>query len=300
MKQRKGWVLGALAAVFLAGAGEVVAGPVLDRIVREQTVRIGYRDTSMPFSYLVAQGDVPVGYSMDLCMKIVERIGALHKLPQVKVVHELVTSANRIDKVREGVVDLECGSTTSTAERRRLAEFTIPTFIAATRFLVRADSPYRSPFDLSGKRVVTTKGSTSEKLFRAFNEDRTLRATLVTARDHAESFSWVANAEAEAFVMDDVLLYSLAAQSGRQEAFRVLDERLTIEPLSIMLPQGDPEFKKLVDEELTRVILSREIHRIYRKWFESPIPPDNINLRLPMSFLLRDSFKLPSDWIPPN
>lgn len=282
----------------LALAGTATAGPVLERILKDKIVRVGYRDTSMPFSYLPTGATVPIGYSIDLCMKVIDRIRAAHKLDNLFIAYELVTSANRIDKVREGVVDLECGSTTSTAERRKQAEFTIPTFIAATRFLVRADSPYHSAFDLSRKKVVTTKGSTSEKLFRAFNENRTLRATLVTAKDHAESFSWVASGEAEAFVMDDVLLYSLSAQSKRQSDFRVLDERLTIEPLSIMLPQGDTEFKKLVDAEIARVITSREINTIYAKWFEAPIPPENINLKLPMSFLLKDSFKMPSDWIP--
>jgi glutamate/aspartate transport system substrate-binding protein len=271
---------------------------VLERILKDNVVRVGYRDTSMPFSYLPPGTSVPIGYSIDLCMKVIDRIRSAHKRENLYIAYELVTSANRIDKVKDGVVDLECGSTTSTAERRKQAEFTIPTFIAATRFMVRADSPYHSAFDLSRKKVVTTKGSTSEKLFNAFNENRTLRATLVTARDHAESFSWVASGQAEAFVMDDVLLYSLSAQSKRQNDFRVLDERLTIEPLSIMLPQGDTEFKKLVDDEIARVIISREINTIYSKWFEAPIPPENINLKLPMSFLLKDSFKMPSDWIP--
>jgi glutamate/aspartate transport system substrate-binding protein len=282
----------------IAVAASATAGPVLERILKDNVVRVGYRDTSMPFSYLPPGTSVPIGYSIDLCMKVIDRIRSAHKRENLYIAYELVTSANRIDKVKDGVVDLECGSTTSTAERRKQAEFTIPTFIAATRFMVRADSPYRSAFDLSRKKVVTTKGSTSEKLFNAFNENRTLRATLVTARDHAESFSWVASGQAEAFVMDDVLLYSLSAQSKRQNDFRVLDERLTIEPLSIMLPQGDAEFKKLVDDEIARVIISREINTIYSKWFEAPIPPENINLKLPMSFLLKDSFKMPSDWIP--
>ncbi len=282
----------------IAVAASATAGPVLERILKDNVVRVGYRDTSMPFSYLPPGTSVPIGYSIDLCMKVIDRIRSAHKRENLYIAYELVTSANRIDKVKDGVVDLECGSTTSTAERRKQAEFTIPTFIAATRFMVRADSPYRSAFDLSRKKVVTTKGCTSEKLFNAFNENRTLRATLVTARDHAESFSWVASGQAEAFVMDDVLLYSLSAQSKRQNDFRVLDERLTIEPLSIMLPQGDAEFKKLVDDEIARVIISREINSIYSKWFEAPIPPENINLKLPMSFLLKDSFKMPSDWIP--
>lgn len=282
----------------IAVAASATAGPVLERILKDNIVRVGYRDTSMPFSYLPPGTSVPIGYSIDLCMKVIDRIRSAHKRENLYIAYELVTSANRIDKVKDGVVDLECGSTTSTAERRKQAEFTIPTFIAATRFMVRADSPYHSAFDLSRKKVVTTKGSTSEKLFNAFNENRTLRATLVTARDHAESFSWVASGQAEAFVMDDVLLYSLSAQSKRQNDFRVLDERLTIEPLSIMLPQGDTEFKKLVDDEIARVIISREINSIYSKWFEAPIPPENINLKLPMSFLLKDSFKMPSDWIP--
>lgn len=209
-----------------------------------------------------------------------------------------VTSATRMDAVIKGDVDLECGTTTSTAERRQKVAFTVPTYIATTALLVHAGSGIASINDLSGKTVVTTKGTTAEKIFRDANERRSLRAALVEAKDHAESFSVLQARKADAFIMDDVLLYSLRASSGAPEKFEVTRDKLNIEPLSIMFSKDDPELKQIVDREISRLIVDGEIQRIYRRWFESPIPPKNINLSLPMGYLLRDSFKAPTDWLP--
>lgn len=273
-----------------------IAGTVLDRVSGSGVVNIGYRDSSPPFSYL-DQDRQPVGYSLDICRKVVDAMQkTLHRPLSVRYVP--VTSATRIDAVQKGEVDLECGTTTSTAERRQKVAFTVPTYIATTRLLVRAGSGIRSINDLSGKIVVTTRGTTAAKIFSDTNERRTLRASLVEAKDHAESFEILQSGKADAFIMDDVLLYSLRASSGAPEKFEVTREAMNIEPLAIMFPKDDPAFKKLVDDEVSRMIVDNEIHRIYRRWFESRIPPKGINLQLPMSYLLRDSFKAPTDWLP--
>lgn len=272
------------------------AEPVLDRVARSGVVSIGYRDSSPPFSYL-DQDRRPVGYSIDICLKIVDAVRQATKRP-VDVRYVPVTSATRMDAVVKGEVDLECGTTTSTSERRQKVAFTVPTYIATTRLLVKSGSGIHSINDLTGKTVVTTRGTTAEKLFRETDTRRTLRATLVEAKDHAESFAVLQAGKADAFIMDDVLLYSLRASSGTPEKFEVTREALNIEPLAIMFSKDDSAFKQLVDREVVRMIVENDIHRIYRRWFESPIPPKGINLGLTMSYLLRDSFKAPTDWLP--
>ncbi len=283
-----------LLAILLAG--NAVAEPVLDRVVRSGVVSIGYRDSSPPFSYL-DQDRRPVGYSIDICLKIVDAMRQSLKRP-IDVRYVPVTSASRMEAVIRGEVDLECGTTTSTGERRQKVAFTVPTYIATTRLLVRSGSGIASINDLSGKTVVTTRGTTAEKLFRETDTRRSLRATLVEAKDHADSFAVLQAGKADAFIMDDVLLYSLRASSGAPERFEVTREALNIEPLAIMFAKDDLAFKQLVDREVSRMIVDSDIHRIYRRWFESPIPPKGINLALSMSYLLRDSFKAPTDWLP--
>lgn len=291
---RRAGGLALLLSIAIAGAAR--AEPVLDRVARSGVVNLGYRDSSPPFSYLDAERR-PIGYSIDLCLSIVEAMRQSLRRP-LAVRYVPVTSATRLEAVIKGEVDLECGTTTSTGERRQKVAFTVPTYIATTRLLVKAGSGIASINDLTGKTVVTTRGTTAEKLFREADTRRTLRAKLVEAKDHAESFAVLQSGQADAFIMDDVLLYSLRAASGTPERFEVTREPLAIEPLAIMFAKDDPAFKQLVDREVVRLIVGNDIHRIYRRWFESPIPPQGINLGLAMSYLLRDSFKAPSDWLP--
>jgi len=286
----------ALLWFLVSAAVPAAAGPVLDRVAAAGTVKLGYRDSSPPFSYLDAERR-PIGYSIDLCLKIVDAVRRQLKRP-LDVRYVPVTSATRIDAVAEGAVDLECGTTTSTGERRKRVAFSVPTYIATTRLLVGADSGIGAVGDLRGKTVVTTRGTTAEKLFRAADEQHSLHGRLLLAKDHAESFAVLQSGQADAFIMDDVLLYSLRAASGEPQRYAVTRDALNIEPLAIMLAKDDADFKQLVDREVTRLIVDNEIHGIYRRWFESPIPPKGINLGLPMSYLLRDSFKAPTDWLP--
>ncbi|WP_301101726.1 amino acid ABC transporter substrate-binding protein [Propionivibrio sp.] len=261
------------------------------------SVTLGYRDSSAPFSYLDERRR-PIGYSIDICMKVVEAIRRELKRPDLAVKFTPVTSASRQQALISGDIDLECGSTTATAERRKIVSFTIPTFFAATRLMTRETSAIKSIYDLAGKTVVTTKGTSSEKFFNELNLARSLRTALVLGKDHAESFSTLEAGKADAFIMDDVLLYSLRAASKDPAKYVITRDALTVEPLSLMLRKDDWAFKKVVDNEVIRIILQGEINAIYRKWFESPIPPQQINLNLPMSYMLRDSFKVPTDWIP--
>ncbi|CAM8670449.1 HisJ ABC-type amino acid transport/signal transduction systems, periplasmic component/domain [Comamonadaceae bacterium] len=278
------------------GGGAHAAG-VLDRVGAGGKLLIGHRESSIPFSYVDADKK-PVGYAVDLCLKLAEavrkKIGA--KNMQVEMVQ--VTSANRIAMVAEGKVDLECGSTTNNAERREKVAFTVPHFITGARLLVRANARIDRIEDLEGKKLVSTKGTTPLKAAEQANRERLLGVTILEAPDHAKAVEMVEKGDADAFVMDDVLLYGLAANRPKPDALKVVGKFLTTEPLAIMLSKNDPEFKKLVDEEMRRLIVSKEIQPVYDKWFLKPIPPNDKALNLPVSYLLRDFWKYPSDFVP--
>lgn len=278
----------------LMGSLGAHAQGMLDQIRATREITLAHRDASIPFSYLDANQQ-PIGYAMDLCLKVVDAIKRELKLPSLEVKYLRVTSATRIPTIAQGKAAMECGSTTNTAERRQQVDYTIAHFISSARFLVRTDSGLARIDDLTGRTVASTKGSTNIKTLERINGERALGMKIVEAADHAEAFSMVAQKKADAFAMDDVLLFGLRANSGQAEAFTVIGKPMTIEPYAIMLPKGDAAFKRVVDAEMRRIILSGEIHSIYRKWFEQPIPPKGINLALPMPYMLKDSFKYPSD-----
>ncbi len=281
--------------VFFAFLSNIAhAQSMLEKIRSAREITVAHRDASIPFSYLDVNGQ-PIGYAMDLCLKVVDAIKRDLKLPALDVKYLKVTSSSRIPAIAQGQAALECGSTTNTAERRRSVDYTIAHFISSARFLVRVDSNNNRLEDLEGKQVVSTRGSTNLKTLERINAERALRMKIAEAADHAEAFGMVQQKKADAFAMDDVLLFGLRANSSEPEAFKVIGKPMTIEPYAIMLPKGDTAFKRVVDTEMRRIILSGEINAIYRKWFEQPIPPKGINLNLPMPFMLKDSFKFPSD-----
>ncbi len=273
-------------------------GPVLDRIKNGGKIVIAHRESSVPFSYLDGNKK-PVGYALDLCVRLADavrrRMGAGG---DDGITYLMVTPANRIAIIAEGKADMECGSTTNNKERREKVAFTVPHFITGARMLVKASSKIERLEDLSGKNVVSTKGTTPLKAMESANKERLLGLRILEAPDHARAVEMVEKGEAEAFVMDDVLLYGLAANRPNPKALKVVGKFLTTEPLAIMLPKNDPEFKKLVDEEMKRLVRSREIYAIYDAWFAKPIPPNNTSLSLPVSYLLRDFWKYPTDVVP--
>ncbi len=284
--------------VGLAGCmSSASAETVLERIAAGGKLVIAHRESSVPFSYFDADKK-PVGYAIDLCLKLADAVRQKTGAKNMPIEFLMVTSANRIATVAEGKADLECGSTTNNAERRQTVAFTIPHFITGARLLVRANSPIQRIEDLGGKKLVSTKGSTPLKAVERANKERLLRATILEAPDHAKAVEMVESGEADAFAMDDVLLFGLAANRPNPAALKVVGKFLTTEPLAIMLPKNDPDFKKLVDDEMRRLILSKDIYPIYKHWFLKPIPPKNTPLNMPVSYLLKDLWKYPSDVVP--
>ena len=289
----------ALVAVVLAAAGlsPAAAGPVLDRVAKGDSLNLGYRDASVPFSYLDANAK-PVGYALDLCLQIAESIRKKTSAKAMKIAFVPVTSANRIQLVAEGKVDLECGSTTNNADRRTKVAFAIPHFITGARLLVRTDDPATRLEDLAGKTVVSTKGSTPLKALTQANRDRLLQLKVVEAPDHQKAVEMVEKGEADAFAMDDVLLFGLRAGREKPESLKIIGKFMTTEALAIAMPKDDAELKKLVDDTLRQLIQSKQINAIYAKWFASPIPPKNAVLNLPESYLLREYWAYPTDFVP--
>lgn len=273
------------------------AGGVLDRVKAGGHLVLAHRDSSIPFSYLDAEGK-PVGYAIDLCLRLAEVIRKKVGARDLQIDYLKVTAADRLDVIAQGKADLECGSTTNNAERREKVAFTVPHFIVGARILVPAKSTVTRLEDLSGKVVVSTRGTTPLKVMDQLNRQHLLNLKITEAADHQLALQMVAEGKADAFVMDDVLLFGLVASSPSPTDFKVVGRYLTTEPLAIMLPKGDVALKQLVDEEMKRLIVSRDIYPIYERWFMRPIPPGNAALNLPMSYLLKDFWKYPTDQVP--
>ncbi len=269
-----------------------MASDTLSNIRERKTIIIAHRESSIPFSYLDGQ-QRPVGYAMDICLKVVDTVRRELKLPALQIKYLAVTPANRLQTIADGAADLECGSTTNTAERRKQVDFSIAYFIAGAKMLVRSDSGIRNWGDLRDKTVVTTKGTTNAQTLADRGQVRSLNLNLIESKDHAEGFAMVAQGKAAAFAMDDVLLYGLRAAAAHPADFQVVGDSLSTEPYAIIFRKNDPAFKHLLNQELSRIMLDGDIYRMYEKWFQQAIPPHNIKLQLPMSQLLRSSLRFP-------
>jgi ABC-type amino acid transport substrate-binding protein len=287
----------ALGLTLICLSTAATAGATLDHIRATGKIVLGYRESSVPFSYLDGEKR-PVGYALDLCLKLADVIKKKLDMKTLAVEYVMVTPSNRIGMVEQGKVDMECGSTTNNAERRKKVAFTVPHYITGARYMVRADEAATDIVGLESKRVVSTKGTTPIKAVERINRDRGLHLVLQEAPDHARAVEMVEKGESDAFVMDDVLLYGLIAGRANPEKLKVIGKFLTVEPLAIMLPKGDPEMKAILDNEMKRMIVSKEAQAIYDHWFMKPIPPKNTPLNLPMNYLLRDFWKYPTDQVP--
>jgi len=285
-----------LAATLCAGPAlaEELAG-TLKNVKETGAITIGFRDSSIPFSYL-DDSQKPIGYAMDICYKIVDAVKKELKLDKLEVKLNPVTSATRIPLMANGTVDLECGSTTNNAERQKQVWFTNTHFLTASRFVSKKSGKINSIDDLKGKSVVSTSGTTNIKQLTEANAARNLGINIIPAKDHAEAFLMVETDRAVAFVMDDILLASLAAGSKEPNAYVISKDAFSKpEPYGIMLRKDDTAFKKVVDAATAALYTSAEGPKLYEKWFMQKIPPKGLNLNVPIGPEQNKAFSKPSD-----
>jgi glutamate/aspartate transport system substrate-binding protein len=282
----------ALALPAFAQADELTGA--LKKIKDTGAITIGYRETSIPFSYL-DESNKPVGFAMDICAKVVEAVKKELKDDKIQTKYVAVTSSTRIPLIANGTVDLECGSTTNNAERAKQVSFTNAHFLSESKYVTKKASNIQSIADLKGKTVISTAGTTNIKQANERNTADNLGMTILSAKDHAEAFLNVQTGRAVAFIMDDILLAGFVANAKDPGEYVISSDAFSkAEPYGIMLPKDDPAFKKMVDDA-TAAVYKSEGPALYKKWFESPIPPKGINLNLPLSAALKKQFEAPID-----
>ena len=285
-------------ALVAVGVGSAVCAQeltgTLKKIKDTGAITIGYRESSIPFSYLDDKQQ-PIGYAMDLCMKVVDAVKTELKMSNLKVNLQPVTSSNRIPLLQNGTIDMECGSTTNSVDRQKQVAFGPTYFVINVTAAVKKSSGIKSLADLNGKTISTTAGTTSVPLLRQYDKTKNAEIKSIDAKDHAESFLLVDTGRASAWMEDDILVAGFRANAKIPGDFKLLEAAYPSDPYALMFRRDDPQFKVLVDETLTGLMRSGEFVKLYTKWFENPIPPKGINIQLPMSDKLKELVKEPND-----
>jgi glutamate/aspartate transport system substrate-binding protein len=291
--------IGIIAAACLLVSAEAPAAAqelegTLKKIKETGIVTIGYRETSLPLSYLDAKL-MPVGFSIELCKHVVDAVKAKLGMPDLTVKYNPVTSATRIPLVANGTVDIECGSTANMTIRQQQVGFSYTFFVPQFKWIVRADSNIKSADDLRGKTVAVTAGTNTAVFVNKMNNEENLGMTIMQGKDHAESFLLVETGRASAWMEDDVLLAGFRANAKSPADFKLLDKSYPSDPYALMIRKDDAQFKALVDETLAQLMRAGEFEKLYIQWFERPIPPKGVNMDLPMSDALKHDIKEPND-----
>jgi glutamate/aspartate transport system substrate-binding protein len=267
--------------------------PTLANIKQTHVVRLGYRESSPPFSFL-DQANRPIGYSLELCEAIVDEIGVEVDDSDLKIEYVKVTSDDRILAVVQNKIDLECGSTTANAERGKQVAFSPLMFVAGTKLMVPKASTISAPKDLQGKTVVVTKGTTNEQAMHAIDKKFALGLNIVVSPDHEQSYQMLADGKADAFATDDILLYGLIARHKSQDKFRVTGDYLSYDPYGIMFRKGEPQLAAVVERTFRKLGSNRDLVPLYNKWFVSRLPTGE-RLNVAISPQLEDAFKALDD-----
>ena len=286
------------AACLLVGAEAPAAAEDLEgtlkKIKETGGITIGYRESSLPLSYLDDKL-MPVGFSIELCKRIVDAVKAKLGMPDLNVKYNPVTSATRIPLVANGTVDIECGSTANMTIRQQQVGFSYTFFVPQFKWIVHVDSNIKSADDLRGKTVAVTAGTNTAAFVNKMNNGENLGMTITQGKDHAESFLLVETGRASAWMEDDVLLAGFRANAKSPADFKLLDKSYPSDPYALMIRKDDPQFKAMVDEALAQLMRSGEFEKLYTQWFERPIPPRGVNMDLPMSDALKHDIKEPND-----
>ncbi|WP_107340046.1 amino acid ABC transporter substrate-binding protein [Agrobacterium pusense] len=287
--------LGIFSLLSTYAAGQEVQPPTLETIARTGIIRLGYADRNIPFSYL-GTGPEPIGYSIELCLKVVDSIREKLDLPGLKVDFVKRTPSNRITLLNDGTIDMECVASSNTEERRKAVWFSYSHFITGTRYVALKSSGLNTVADLAGRTVVVTTGTINISQLNVLNRKLGLNIAVLQNDSTEGGFEMVTENRASAFVMDDILLRSFVAETGRPQDYAISNEYLAPpQPYGLMLRHGDTGFRDAVNEALGEIYASGEIEKIYEKWFNAPIPPNGINLQRPLPDDLADAFRNPVD-----
>ncbi|KAB2901251.1 MAG: amino acid ABC transporter substrate-binding protein [Burkholderiaceae bacterium] len=281
-----------LAAAAFAGTG--AQADTLKKIAESGKITVAYRESSVPFSYLAGTGG-PVGFSVEITNAVVEAVKKRLNNPAIKVELQAVTSQNRIPLLQNGTIDLECGSTTNNTVRGKDVQFATNYFYTGTRLLVKKTSGIRNYADLARKKVASTTGTTNAQVIRKYSRDNNLDYELVLGKDHDDALLLVDAGRAEAFAMDDILLFGLMGNARKPADWEVVGDSLQVEPYACMMRRDDPQFQALVNGVIGGMMKSGDFEKLYAKWFLSPVPPKGQVLGLPMSKELRDNLAAQSD-----
>jgi glutamate/aspartate transport system substrate-binding protein len=282
-------------SIALAAAGvQAQQTDTLKKIADSNKMTVAYREDSVPFSYL-AGGTKPIGLAVEVTEAVIAEVRKVTNKPNLEVTWQAVTSQNRIPLLTNGTIDLECGSTTNNSTRGKEVQFAINYFYTGTRLLVKKSSGIKGFADLKGKNVATTAGTTNFQVLRKYNQDKNLDMNIVTGKDHSDSKLLVESGRALAFGMDDILLYGLISRDKNPADWEVVGEALQVEPYGCMMRKDDPKFQQLVNGVIGGMMKDGRFEKLYAKWFTSPIPPNNINMNVPMAPELKENLKALSD-----
>jgi glutamate/aspartate transport system substrate-binding protein len=285
-----GFLLTTAAAAQTAGEG---LSPTLANIKKTHVVRLGYRESSPPFSFM-DPSNRPIGYSLELCEAIVEEIGIEVDDANLKIEYVKVTSDDRIPAVVQNKIDLECGSTTANAERGKQVAFSPLMFVAGTKLMVPKASTISAPKDLQGKAVVVTKGTTNEQAMHTIDKKFSLGLNIIASPDHEQSYQMLVDGKADAFATDDILLYGLIARHKAQDRYKVVGDYLSYDPYGIMFRKGEPQLAAVVERAFRKLGSNRDLIPLYNKWFVARLPTGE-RLGVSISPQLEEAFKVLDD-----
>lgn len=278
-------IIGTIALIIMhsVAIAQSASADTLSKIQKSGVVVVGYRTSSVPFSYKPGTSSAPMGYSISICERVVDALRASLRLPGIRIQYQPVSPENRVSLVTNRRIDMECGSTTDTEAMRKDVAFSATIFAAATRVVVPKNAHIKSMRDLNGRKVAVTHGTANEQVLEQFSRNHKLAIELVRGNDHNRSFSTLRLGTADAVAMDDVLLIGMINDAGDQGRYEFLDETLSSEPYGIMIHKDDPAFKKVVDRTINEMIDQGVLAKLYIQWFRSPIPPKSVNLGLPFT-----------------
>ena len=295
MKLKFATTIAALACALVQSPVQAQTKDTLQKIKESGVINLGGRDASFPFSYKISADSNPIGYSADICMKVVDAVKAKLGLPSLKVQYTIVTPTNRIALVQNGTIDLECSTTTNTIARAQQVEFAPTHFVGSVAAAVKKSSGINNMAQIDGKSVATVAGSTSIQLLRVYRKNEHVQFNELSGKDISETFLMLTSDRAVAMILEDVQLAGMIARAPNANDFKILDERLRDEPYGFMYRKDDPQFKSVVDEAIVKLMKSGEINDIYAKWFTKPVPPNNVNLNYPMPSAVKEVFKNPNN-----